>query len=958
MDLSDESPGLSLKERIKLFSKGAAQSDVVRIAQTGSPAFSPSKRKSLIKRPTNTKGDTAMPLKHRSCPSKRASNPFPPVDRAPAIVVDLMPPAPSVHKPVTRSRTSMHSNELESSGPFISENRSKRKQMIEHELLSLIHKAEEQELGKEMREEGVNALKIAANKFAYRRRYLDSQSNNFVTFPSLKNCLAGSEIYEEAEKHYYDAEDEFPLKYIAALKEIAFMIGGVPDGDEDIEPISEEIENSDDDLFERGEAEFLKMALPPPSKHDNTNAFPASSITSSGNQESLANHAGSDKSRILKLERITTNKLNKNSQAAAAAPPPPPQQQLLPTPNKLGENSTNTDDPYLSPLATPRRRQSTNSMMSATGNSSYNKSPRILRKKIEKCHTLLRQESTDSKACHKLTLKLEQYEIELQELAYLNKSTRSASSSKNQMKTLEEESQLLEKQIAKVQNMLLKEKDPTMFVKLTAKLEQYQKELYVAKNCRSIAAEPTRRRSFKSTKKMKTEINSDLKVLQRKLKKVDKLMSNFVKKRGQEAFRTSDFKKLLKKRDEYLDALDKAGITYQDSFSSKVRKSNEEHEYNDKQDGTGQLTLLMQNEALRRRSTSFIAPPPLVIGNKIHATSASSIPEGTNEDDAAVASAIKKRKKATGPKKKTEKVCAPRLQELDGKYTPKVFLKTKQDSDIIMGELAKNFIFQKVQQSSLEQMLRAFEPVNTYTSGDVIIKQGDGGDYFYILGKGSVSYEVNGVNVGGTDKPGASFGELALLYQSPRKATVRAKSEKMTVYRVDQVTFRYILQSRSKFLTLWKQTVNKIMAMNRLLGLGAVAEQLKEASDHESEMDHSKKNDASDGNESIGEYSLDLEAVRDDGIDDVDSDHEDQELSMYMSQLSQRRLSIQSTLSGVTVDDFRRRSILGEGQFGEVWLVQPEAEEISSEQFALKIQSKEDMSRAAADYSVAEAIER
>ena len=79
---------------------------------------------------------------------------------------------------------------------------------------------------------------------------------------------------------------------------------------------------------------------------------------------------------------------------------------------------------------------------------------------------------------------------------------------------------------------------------------------------------------------------------------------------------------------------------------------------------------------------------------------------------------------------------------------------------------------------------------------EIIIQQGDEGDWFYIILKGSVSFIVDEKAVGKA-KEGNSFGELALLYTCPRAATVQAL-EAAVLFRVDQTTFRYILQSQTR----------------------------------------------------------------------------------------------------------------------------------------------------------------
>jgi CRP-like cAMP-binding protein len=74
---------------------------------------------------------------------------------------------------------------------------------------------------------------------------------------------------------------------------------------------------------------------------------------------------------------------------------------------------------------------------------------------------------------------------------------------------------------------------------------------------------------------------------------------------------------------------------------------------------------------------------------------------------------------------------------------------------------------------------------------DVIIKQGDIGDYFYVLIKGRVAFMVDEKLVEEVSSR-AAFGELALLYDAPRAATVKAVTD-CILYRVDQNTFRTIM---------------------------------------------------------------------------------------------------------------------------------------------------------------------
>jgi hypothetical protein len=87
------------------------------------------------------------------------------------------------------------------------------------------------------------------------------------------------------------------------------------------------------------------------------------------------------------------------------------------------------------------------------------------------------------------------------------------------------------------------------------------------------------------------------------------------------------------------------------------------------------------------------------------------------------------------------------LREAQADFTPNVFEKTKEEEAMIRAKLGRSQIFRNVfekkEDAAKDIMIKAFEPVVDYKNGDVIIQQGDIGDYCYILGQGSVVYEDN-----------------------------------------------------------------------------------------------------------------------------------------------------------------------------------------------------------------------
>jgi CRP-like cAMP-binding protein len=80
---------------------------------------------------------------------------------------------------------------------------------------------------------------------------------------------------------------------------------------------------------------------------------------------------------------------------------------------------------------------------------------------------------------------------------------------------------------------------------------------------------------------------------------------------------------------------------------------------------------------------------------------------------------------------------------------------------------------------------------STYPEGAVILAEGKGGIAFFVIGDGTVEYSVDGERVG---SGGARdyFGEIALLDDSPRAATVTAVTD-VTVYGMTFWEFRALV---------------------------------------------------------------------------------------------------------------------------------------------------------------------
>lgn len=84
-------------------------------------------------------------------------------------------------------------------------------------------------------------------------------------------------------------------------------------------------------------------------------------------------------------------------------------------------------------------------------------------------------------------------------------------------------------------------------------------------------------------------------------------------------------------------------------------------------------------------------------------------------------------------------------------------------------------IFAPLDGATLDRLASQLEPVRL-APGKTLFEQGDQGDRFYIIATGEVEVLVDGRPVA-LERPGEGLGEIALLRDVPRTATVRAKSE-------------------------------------------------------------------------------------------------------------------------------------------------------------------------------------
>jgi len=127
-------------------------------------------------------------------------------------------------------------------------------------------------------------------------------------------------------------------------------------------------------------------------------------------------------------------------------------------------------------------------------------------------------------------------------------------------------------------------------------------------------------------------------------------------------------------------------------------------------------------------------------------------------------------------------------------FVPPSFSKPDAAIQFIDTSLADNFIFASLSPRERRLLIDAMELINV-RAGSIIIRQGQVGDYFYVVEDGHVSFSVDGNHVGSCSR-GASFGELALLYNCPRAATCLANTD-CRLWKVEQHSFRHMLANNT-----------------------------------------------------------------------------------------------------------------------------------------------------------------
>ncbi|CAE8646130.1 unnamed protein product, partial [Polarella glacialis] len=133
-------------------------------------------------------------------------------------------------------------------------------------------------------------------------------------------------------------------------------------------------------------------------------------------------------------------------------------------------------------------------------------------------------------------------------------------------------------------------------------------------------------------------------------------------------------------------------------------------------------------------------------------------------------------------------------------FVPPVIAKGEEQKERLKTCLSRSFLFLNLEANDMNIVIGAMKEVNA-EKGQRVINQGDNGDFLFVIESGSLDCIIklpdDTEKSVKTCESGDVFGELALLYNCPRAASVECK-ETAVLWQLDRDTFNHIVKEAAQ----------------------------------------------------------------------------------------------------------------------------------------------------------------
>jgi cAMP-dependent protein kinase regulator len=134
-------------------------------------------------------------------------------------------------------------------------------------------------------------------------------------------------------------------------------------------------------------------------------------------------------------------------------------------------------------------------------------------------------------------------------------------------------------------------------------------------------------------------------------------------------------------------------------------------------------------------------------------------------------------------------------------YVKKNVVKGQDIRDLIYDAIKTNVMFSVLTEEELEELIDIFEPC-VFNLGDEIIRQGDIGDEFYVVERGTCIGTF--MQMPGHIEISSAFGEQALIYGSSRAVTITATMDGCKLWRIRRAWYRGVVGQHRQRLHMEK----------------------------------------------------------------------------------------------------------------------------------------------------------